>query len=257
MRVGLTVIASVIWLTVVGMPPFSQGGEPAEEPKRRPESQGPSDASGATVKPIQVKIVDPKGLRVSWSQEANGVYRSSFLSTPAWGAFQPGTHELKLSAIPGRANVSLYPTLIIRRPEGPALRFVSRRSVPLHFTEGDFEAVFSGSLVIKVYYLPDPKLQELASAGAEIPVTVRLDTGIDPVKEAERRGTILAVVLLGDRNKERVPDGASSKGTDSSGRGETRTEEMETPGNRLSPGLQVTVLVSHVSPIEEVSETAK
>ena len=44
----------------------------------------------------------------------------------------------------------------------------------------------------KVIYLPDPEFQELALAGVETLVSTRLDPGVDPIVEADRRGAILA-----------------------------------------------------------------
>ena len=51
-------------------------------------------------------------------------------------------------------------------------------------------------------YLPDPKNQELAIAGVETIVSTRLDPGVDPVAEADRRGTIMVVLRLGNMDLE-------------------------------------------------------
>ena len=58
----------------------------------------------------------------------------------------------------------------------------------------------------KVIYLPDPEFQELALAGVETLVSTRLDPGVDPIVEADRRGAILAIVRLGNKDLE-MPDG--------------------------------------------------
>ena len=52
----------------------------------------------------------------------------------------------------------------------------------------------------KVIYLPDPEFQELALAGVETLVSTRLDPGVDPIVEADRRGAILAIVRLGNKD---------------------------------------------------------
>ena len=49
----------------------------------------------------------------------------------------------------------------------------------------------------KVIYLPDPKYQELAVSGVETLVSTRLEPGVDPILEADKRGTILLIVRLG------------------------------------------------------------
>jgi hypothetical protein len=69
--------------------------------------------------------------------------------------------------------------------------------VPLEFTDEDFDQVAGGNYVTKVIYLPDAKYQELAIAGVETLVSTRLDPGLNPVEEAHRRGSILAVIRMG------------------------------------------------------------
>ncbi len=65
-------------------------------------------------------------------------------------------------------------------------------------TAEDFDQVVDGgNFVTKVIYLPDPKYQELAVSGVETLVSTRLEPGIDPILEADRRGTILLIVRLG------------------------------------------------------------
>jgi hypothetical protein len=71
--------------------------------------------------------------------------------------------------------------------------------VPLSFTNEDFDQAVAGNLVVKVIYLPDRDNQDFASiAGAEELVSTRLAPGDDPVAEAQRRGSILAIVRLGN-----------------------------------------------------------
>lgn len=72
-------------------------------------------------------------------------------------------------------------------------------SVPLTFTNEDFEQARAGNLVVKVIYLPDRENQDFATvAGAEELVSTKLEPGADPVAEAQRKGTILAIVRLGN-----------------------------------------------------------
>jgi len=62
--------------------------------------------------------------------------------------------------------------------------------------------VMAGNFVTKVVYLPDPEFQELALAGVDTLVSTRLDPGVDPITEADRRGVILAIVRLGNKDVE-------------------------------------------------------
>jgi hypothetical protein len=81
----------------------------------------------------------------------------------------------------------------------------------VQFTPEDFDQVTSGNFVTKVIYLPDSEYQELALAGVETLVSTRLDPGVDPIVEADRRGAILAIVRLGNKDLQ-VPDSMSQGG---------------------------------------------
>ncbi len=94
--------------------------------------------------------------------------------------------------------------------------YLAHSPIPVQFTEEDFDQVVSGNFVTKVIYLPDPEFQELALAGVETLVSTRLDPGVDPIAEADRRGSILAIVRIGNKNLELnngVHDGPDDGGT--------------------------------------------
>ena len=80
----------------------------------------------------------------------------------------------------------------------------------MQFTEEDFDQVLSGNFVTKVIYLPDPEFQEMALAGVETLVSTRLDPGVDPIVEADRRGSIMAIVRLGNKDLEMPGTSADS-----------------------------------------------
>ena len=90
--------------------------------------------------------------------------------------------------------------------------FLAHNAIPVQFTPEDFDQVLSGNFVTKVIYLPDPEYQELALAGVETLVSTRLDPGVDPIVEADRRGAILAIVRLGNKDLQvrRRPDVAKA-----------------------------------------------
>lgn len=155
----------------------------------------------------QVAFVGPEGMSVQWDISAPGMFDSPPLVAPARYNFPQGAiYRLKLTNIPGRPGVELYPTLEI----GPSMprtgAYLAHNAIPAQFTEEDFDQVLSGNFVTKVIYLPDPEFQELALAGVETLVSTRLDPGVDPIVEADRRGAILAVVRLGNKDLE-VPGG--------------------------------------------------
>jgi hypothetical protein len=151
----------------------------------------------------QVYFLDPDGMNVGW-QTASGpngerTYLSTQLVVPARYNFNQGyIYRLKLSNIPGRQGATLYPTIEVA-PTTPATdAYLAHNAIPVQFTAEDFDQVVDGgNFVTKVIYLPDPKYQELAVSGVETLVSTRLEPGVDPILEADKRGTILLIVRLG------------------------------------------------------------
>src|SRR4029079_15208064 len=84
--------------------------------------------------------------------------------------------------------------------------YLAHNAIPVQFSEEDFDQVLTGNFVTKVIYLPDAEFQELAVAGVETLVSTRLDPGVDPIVEADRRGAIMAIVRMGNKDLE-VPGG--------------------------------------------------
>ncbi|MEZ6047682.1 MAG: hypothetical protein R3C11_19305 [Planctomycetaceae bacterium] len=79
-------------------------------------------------------------------------------------------------------------------------------TIPIELNDEDLAQIESNNFVTKVIYLPEPKYQELAIAGVETLVSTRLEPGVDPVAEADRRGTILAVFRVGNKDLEMSAD---------------------------------------------------
>jgi hypothetical protein len=149
----------------------------------------------------QMAFVGPEGMSVTWDVTMPGRFDSEPLICPARYNFPQGAiYQLKITNIPGRPGVELYPTMEV----GPAMprseAFLSHNAIPVQFTEEDFDQVLSGNFVTKVIYLPDAEFQELAVAGVETLVSTRLDPGVDPIIEADRRGAILAIVRIGNKD---------------------------------------------------------
>ena len=149
----------------------------------------------------QIYFVGPEGLTVQWDVTAPGRFDSEQLVAPARYNFPQGAmYRLKLTNIPGRPGVELFPTLEV----GPAMprteAFLAHNAIPVEFTDEDFDQVMTGNFVTKVIYLPDPEFQEMALAGVGTLVSTRLDPGVDPIVEADRRGAIMAIVRLGNKD---------------------------------------------------------
>lgn len=151
----------------------------------------------------QVLFVTPDGMRVSWDVSGIGLYDSEPKIVPFSKNFpQGGIYRLKLTGIEGHPGVELYPTLEVGFATPRTEAFLAHNAIPVQFTQDDFAQVRSGTYVTKVIYLPDPSYQELALANVETLVSTRLDPGVDPIVEADRRGSIMAIVRLGNKDLE-------------------------------------------------------
>jgi hypothetical protein len=154
------------------------------------------------VQRTEVRFVGPAGMKISWygpSADGKGSFGPQYLQAPArYNFLQASIYRLKLSDIPNRPGVELYPTLEVVPAKAKTCTFLAHSAVPVVFTEEDFEQVAAGNFVVKVIYLPDPQFQDLAATGPDEVVSSRLEPGVDPIVEAKRRGCILLVVRLGN-----------------------------------------------------------
>jgi hypothetical protein len=188
----------------------------------------------------QVYFLDPDGMQIGWQTSAgpNGerAYLPGQLTVPARYNFNQGyIYRLKLTNIPGRPGAALYPTIEVA-PTTPATdAYLSHNAIPVQLTDEDFQQVLDGgNFVTKVIYLPDPRFQELAVSGVETLVSTRLEPGVDPIIEADRRGTILLIVRLGAIDLE-MPGSAPAVGGGPAGPG-----GAPMIGNVPPPGAPVT-----------------
>jgi hypothetical protein len=149
----------------------------------------------------QVAFIGLDGMNVRWDVGAPGMFDSEPLIVPGRYNFGQGAiYRLKLTDIPGRAGIELYPTLEIAPATPRTEAYLAHNAIPFQLTDDDLDQVLSGNFVTKVIYLPDPEFQELALAGVETLVSTRLDPGVDPVVEADRKGSILAIIRIGNKD---------------------------------------------------------
>jgi hypothetical protein len=149
-----------------------------------------------------IRFTSPAGMQIAWfapSPEGRNGFTPTQVEVPGrYNFVQGGVYRLKLSNLPGRPAVEFYPTLQVMPANVRTATFLAHSTVPVSFTEEDFEQVAAGNLVVKVVYLPDPQFQDLAVAGPDEVVSTRLEPGVDPVLEAQRRGSVLAVIRMGN-----------------------------------------------------------
>jgi len=172
---------------------------------------GGGDMGGAGMAPTsQIGFIGPDGMQVRWDISLAGGFDSAPLVAPGRYDFPQGAiYRLKLTDIPGYEGIELYPTLEVAPVTPRTDAFLAHNSIPFQLTDEDLDQVTTGNFVTKVVYLPDPDYQELAVAGVETLVSTRLDPGVDPVCEADRRGSILAIIRIGNKDLEsRGPGGA-------------------------------------------------
>lgn len=151
----------------------------------------------------QIAFVGPDGMMVNWDVSEAGMFDSDPLVVPGRKNFGQGSlYRLKLTNIPGRAGVELYPTLEVGPTVARTAAYLAHNAIPVQFTEEDFDQVLGGNFVTKVIYLPNAEYQEIALAGVETLVSTRLDPGLDAITEASKRGAIMAIVRLGNKDLE-------------------------------------------------------
>jgi hypothetical protein len=153
-------------------------------------------------KQSSIRFTGPAGMKVTWQLPGGGFNdEASGLTAPKEYNFLQGqVYRLRLTQVPDFPGRTFYPTLEVSPATPKTMTFLAHSSVPVTFTDEDFRQASEGNLVVKVIYLPDPAGQDLASA-KEI-VSTRLESGVDPVAEAQRRGTILATIRLGNIDRE-------------------------------------------------------
>lgn len=149
----------------------------------------------------QIRFVGPDGMHVGW-QIPNGYAENQLIAPGSYNFPQGAMYRLKLTNIPGREDLALYPTLQVYPSQPNTEAYLTHVKVPLQLTNEDLDQIDSNNFVTKVIYLPDAKFQELAIANVETLVSTRLDPGVDPIQEADKRGTIMAVLRIGNKDEE-------------------------------------------------------
>lgn len=159
-----------------------------------------------STKRTQVRFMRPSGMRISWfvgGENGQGGYSQNSIEAPGkYNFVQAAVYRLKLSNILKYPGMELYPTLEVVPANPRTEAFLAHSAVPISFTDDDFRQVASGNYVVKVIYLPDPRFQDLAFTGPDEINSTQLEPGVDPIEEAQRRGSILLVIRLGNMDHE-------------------------------------------------------
>ncbi len=149
----------------------------------------------------QVRFLGPEGMAIGW-QIGPSFAENQLIAPDRYNFAQGATYRLKLAGIPGREGLTVYPSLHVYPVQAQTAAYLEHNALPIRITDEDLDQIETNNFVTKVIYLPDARFQELAIAGVEELVSTRLGPGLDPVAEADRRGTIMAVLRMGNMNLE-------------------------------------------------------
>lgn len=134
---------------------------------------------------VQVLIKGPHGMKVQVLTHKN-------LVAPGRLDLEQGKlYHLKLSEIPSRPGLERFPTLEIPKVTAAIKSFVATSAIPVELFDRDFDAVSEGTAITKVVYLETKSGDATTIASYDAP-------GVDLIAEANRRGTILAVLRMGN-----------------------------------------------------------
>ncbi|MBL8793043.1 MAG: hypothetical protein JNM56_04000 [Planctomycetia bacterium] len=147
----------------------------------------------------EVKFVGPSGMKVSWPGPYGVVQGNEITAPGRYNFIQGGIYRLKLSDLPGRPGVDLYPTLEVVPANLKTDAYIAHSAIPLYITDEDIEQVLGGNFLVKVIYLPNPQYADVAvTGGPDEIVSTRLEPGLDPIAEACKRGSIMLILRVGN-----------------------------------------------------------
>jgi hypothetical protein len=147
-----------------------------------------------------VRFVQPAGMKIAFMDASRGFGDAGREAPVRYNFVQGSIYRVRINGIPNRPGKNYYPTIEVYGATPDTMTFLAHSTVPVGFTDEDFEQVNAGNMVVKVIYLPSSTFQDVAAA--EELVSTKLEPGVNPVEEAQRRGTILAVVRLGNLDLE-------------------------------------------------------
>ncbi len=175
---------------------------------------------GAPTPTTQILFNQPQAMKIAYDVVGDGSFTSECLIVPGRLEFaQGGIYRLKLTDIAGREGVELYPTVEVGIANPRTAAYLAHNAISIQFTEEDLDQALSGNFVTKVIYLPDPEFQGEVISGIDTLVSTRLEPGLDPIIEADRRGSILAIIRLGNKDIELTGSAYANGGYNQGGPG--------------------------------------
>lgn len=163
------------------------------EPPAAEDEGGPYEPRAS-----QICFLGLEGMRIQWDVTGPRKFDSEPLVVPGRFNFPKGAiYALKLSRIPGHEGAEIYPTLEVAPPLPRTEAYLEHNAIPIEFTAKDIDHVLEGKPLTKVVYLPGPDEESALQGGPATLVSSQLPSSLNPILEADRRGTILAIIRAG------------------------------------------------------------
>jgi hypothetical protein len=147
-----------------------------------------------------VEVIPPAGAQISLVQE--GEYQDAPPGPVLVGMQLGYVYPLKLSRLPNREGVELFPTIeVVNRlfpPEGTKTRF----PVPIEISEQDIAYALNGLFVTRVVYLEDSDQALPRPDDPQQQRFIDVSPQEDPLHVADRMGRPMAILRIGSRTPE-------------------------------------------------------
>jgi hypothetical protein len=154
-----------------------------------------------------VEIMAPEGALVSL------VAGADFLrpAPPPLGAGMliGAVYRLKVTNIPGREGLEVFPTIEVIDRLYPPIGQETRFPIPVQITQEEIEMALSGRFVTRVIYLEDPKNPLPIAQQPDDQTCFEIAPGDDPLDVADRLGRPMAILRMGAR----LPDASGPDAT--------------------------------------------
>jgi uncharacterized protein (TIGR03067 family) len=149
-----------------------------------PQGKKPAETDKGTV--FQVRLVGPAGAKVEGHAEA----AKEAKELPCRLTFdRPMTYRLKLTNIPNRPGLELYPTIEVYPATPQTAKFLAHAAVPVEFTDAEFDKVARGKVATRAVCLHQDGEQTFS--------VTEPPTDGDVIELAKKKGPVLLVVRLG------------------------------------------------------------
>lgn len=156
------------------------------------------------VQPVRIQL--PSEGTVSFYRGGPG--ESVAQTAPAQAGMQVGyAYRVKISDMPEHPGVELYPTIELLGRLHPPAELKDKYPVPIEITAEEIAAVLNEQMVTKVIYLEQPQLATPTRQENGKPRVESLETTVNLLEAADKRGRPIAILRLGGR----LPDPRSGE----------------------------------------------